>query len=101
MILQSKVKVEDVEIAIESSKLKKTYTPCVLLKKGIKYVNFKRIIDLPENELNKALILFFTLFKIAYQRRFKEEKNTLSKWWYWDLSDEKNIGKIKELLGSG
>lgn len=27
------------------------------------------------------------LFKIAYTRRFNEEKNDPYKWWYWDLSD--------------
>jgi hypothetical protein len=99
LILQSKPNVDDIEIAIKESKLKNTYTPCVLLKKGLKYVDFKKIIDLPENELNKALILFLNLFKIAYQRRFQEEKNVPNKWWYWDLSDKKNVDKIKTMLG--
>ena len=32
-----------------------------------------------------------SLFRIAYYRRFIEEKNNPYKWWYWDLSDAKNI----------
>ena len=39
LILQSKPKEEDIELAIVNSGLKSTYTPCVLLKKGVS--NFK------------------------------------------------------------
>jgi len=49
---------------------------------------------LPENELNKTFTLFLSLFKIAYQRRYQEEKNNPDKWWYWDLSDEKKLKLI-------
>jgi hypothetical protein len=94
LIMQSKAKDEDINPAIAESNLKSTYTPCVLLSKGVANSNLLRIISLPENELNKAFILLLSLFKIAYQRRFKEEKDNPNKWWYWDLSDEKNIQKI-------
>lgn len=94
LIMQSKAKDEDINPAIVESNLKPTYTPCVLLSKGVANSNLLKIISLPENELNKAFILLLNLFKIMYQRRFKEEKDNPNKWWYWDLSDEKNIQKI-------
>ncbi|MCD0465835.1 DUF5958 family protein [Flavobacterium sp. ENC] len=93
-ILQSKAKDEDIEPAIEQSKLRKTYTPCVLIQKGVATHNLKRLLELPENELNKSLILLLNLFKIAYQKRFETEKVDTYKWWYWDLSDNKNIELI-------
>lgn len=94
LILQSKVKDSDIQSAIEESKLKPTFTPCVLLTKGVATYNLNKILNLPENELNKVLILFSSLFKIGYQRRFNLEKNNPNKWWYWDLSDDKKIKKI-------
>src|ERR1035437_4745850 len=94
LIMQSKAKDEDINPAISESNLKSTYTPCVILRMGVANSNLLKIISLPENELNKAFILLLNLFKIAYQRRFKEEKDNPNKWWYWDLSDEKNIQKI-------
>lgn len=94
LILQSNPNDEDIESAITHSRLKSTYTPCVLLRKGVSYHNLKKMIDLPENELKKVFVLFLSLFKIAYRRRFIIEKNNLDKWWYWDLSDKVNIDKI-------
>lgn len=82
LIIQSKPKGEDIIYAISDSKLKPTYTPCVLLKKGVTYNNLLRIVSLPEHEFRKSLILLLNLFKIAYQRRFKKEKNNPVKWWY-------------------
>lgn len=95
LISQSRPKNSDIEVAIIESHLKSTYTPCVLIKKGVEGHNLKRLVDLPENELSKSFVLLLNLFKIAYKRRFFLEKNDLTKWWYWDLSDERNIEKIK------
>ena len=94
LILQSKPKEEDIEIAILHSGLKSTYTPCVLLKKGITTHNLEKLIKLPKNERTKVFVLLLSLFKIAYKRRFVLEKNNPDKWWYWDLSDETNINRI-------
>jgi transcription initiation factor IIE alpha subunit len=93
-ILQSKANDDDIEPAIEKSKLRRTYTPCVLIQKGVTTNNLKRLINLPENELNKSLILLLNLFQIAYMKRFETEKKDLYKWWYWDLSNEENIEAI-------
>lgn len=86
LIIQSKPKDEDADLAIKESGLRPTFTPCVLLRKGIAKHNLMKLINLPESELEKTLILLMNLFKIAYTRRFMEEKNNPGKWWYWDLS---------------
>jgi hypothetical protein len=95
MITQSKSVNEDVSIAIKNSKLKQTYTPCVILRKGVAQHNLVRLSKLPENELMKVFVLLLSLFQVAYKRRFKIEKNDPNKWWYWDLN-ENNISNILE-----
>jgi hypothetical protein len=94
LIMQSKPKEDDIYSAIIESKLKPTFTPCIILNKGVANHNLRKIIELPENELNKSFILLLSLFRIAYKRRFEIEKNSPGKWWYWDLSDNKNIQQI-------
>lgn len=95
LIIQSKATDLDIQQAIFHSCLQETFTPCILLKKdGVKYFNFKKIIDLPMNEWDKVLILLLNLFKIAYYRRFLNEKNNPDKWWYWDLSINENVCNV-------
>ncbi|MFT4070543.1 MAG: DUF5958 family protein [Dysgonamonadaceae bacterium] len=94
LIQQSKPRNEDIELAIQESKLRATYTPCVMLKKGVATHNLMQLINLPENEQQKTFILLLSLFKIAYQRRYQEEKNNTDKWWYWDLSDNEAVNTI-------
>lgn len=91
LIIQSKPKKEDIQQAIVDSRLKLTFTPCVLLRKGVASHDLEKLVNLPENELTKSFILLLSLFKIAYNRRFTLEKNNPDKWWYWDLSDDKRI----------
>jgi hypothetical protein len=95
LILQSKVTNEDIDLAIINSKLKPTFTPCVMLKKGLKGNNLYKIQQLPESEFAKIFSLFINLFKVGYQRRFTYEKNDPNKWWYWDFSDKKNLDAIE------
>jgi len=98
LIMQSKPKDEDIEPAIKESNLKPTFTPCVLLRNGVETSKLKKIINLPNNELQKSLVLLMALFKMAYQRRFNEEKNNPDKWWYWDLSQPNIEDKILKLF---
>jgi hypothetical protein len=98
LIIQSKPIAHDVDIAIQNSNLKPTFTPCVLLKKEISNNALYKVIELPENELGKAFRLFINLFKVAYERRYYQEKDDSNKWWYWDLSDENKIKKIKNMF---
>jgi hypothetical protein len=95
LIMQSKPKEEDIQLAIEESKLKPTYTPCILLKKGVANYNLQKLVELPEAEMEKVFALLISLFKIAYKRRFEMEKNNPNKWWYWDLSDNRKVEIIK------
>ncbi len=95
LIQQSKPLDSDINEIIHASKLRATYTPCILLRKGIAFHNLQKIIHLPENESIKSLILLLHTFRIAYQRRFKIEYNNPNKWWYWNLSDENIVKKIK------
>lgn len=97
LISQSKPTDTDVENVINQSNLKTTFTPCVLLKKGVTNHNLIKMINLPETELNKTLILLLNLFKVAYQRRFIAEKDNPNKWWYWDLKDPLVEEKIYSL----
>lgn len=94
MIGQSKPNEGDIEFAILDSGLKSTYTPCVILKKGVESYNLQKLINLPIKELKKTFVLLMSLFKIAYKRRFSIEKNDPNKWWYWDLSDDLIIESI-------
>jgi hypothetical protein len=98
LIIQSKPIDHDVDIAIQNSNLRPTFTPCVLLKKGISKNALYKVIELPENELGKAFRLFINLFKVAYERRYHKEKGDSNKWWYWDLSDENKIREIKNMF---
>lgn len=97
LIIQSKALDEDIAEAIKLSGLKSTYTPCVMIRKGVKIHILENIINLPDGELNKVLALFLSIFRIAYQRRYLLEKNTPSKWWYWDMSDKTNMEKIDKM----
>ena len=94
LILQSKPQEEDIPPAILESKLKPTFTPCVLLSKGVANHHLQKIAELPEAELYNVLRLLLGLFKVSYQRRFQTEKNHPDKWWYWDLSDEHRVEMI-------
>ncbi len=96
LIMQSKPEEGDIKPAIIKSDLKTTFTPCVLLKRGVANHNLKKIINLPEYELTKAFVLLLSLFKLAYERRFNDEKDNPNKWWYWDLSDHEKLENIME-----
>jgi len=94
-IIQSKAIDKDIEEAILESKLKSTLTACVLLRKGVLSYNLKKLINLPDKELESVFILLLCLFKLAYKRRLLFEKNNLNKWWYQDLSDAEILKKIR------
>ncbi len=94
LIQQSKPKDSDIPEAIKLSGLKITFTPCIMLKKGVETHNLIVISELPEPELIKVLHLFLALFKIAYLRRFIIEKDISGKWWYSDLSQKENVESI-------
>ncbi|MFH1769103.1 MAG: DUF5958 family protein [Parcubacteria group bacterium] len=68
-ILQSHPRPDEIDAAVEDSGLKKTFTPCVLIKKKpIKEALFQ-IESLPENEWVKAFTLGINIFCQSDSRR--------------------------------
>lgn len=98
MIQQSKPVDDDVELAIKESRLKPTFTPCVLLRTHRLKIGIPKLLALPSDELSKAYVLLMYVFKRAYLRRYLVEKGTSGKWWYADLSDEGFVNSL--LVGS-
>jgi len=96
LIIQMKVVDMDIDSAIFQANLKPSFTPCVMIKKGIKNNTFQEIIKLPQSEFDKILLLFLSLFKIGYQRNIKENTDPY-KWWFYDLSNENITQRIKQL----
>lgn len=69
--------------AIESAPIKKTMTPVVLFKTQ----NFKeainKIVDLPDSELRKSIVIMLSIFKTAdTHRRVTYCKNGCSHYWH-------------------
>lgn len=60
---------DEIDEAIERSQLKKTYTPCVLIKKEGYYQRLKQIVELPSDEYLKSFQLLVVLLGIADKRR--------------------------------
>lgn len=94
MIQQTKPVDADVELAIEESRLKPTFTPCVLLCTHRLKIGIPKVLALPSDELSKAYVLLMYIFKRAYLRRYLVEKGTYGKWWYADLSDEVFVNSL-------
>ena len=82
-VLQAGAKESDVVTTIDKVKLKKTYTPCVLIQKGALKVQLNKILNLPHDEYSKIFLLLLTLFSLADERRRKTKcKNKCSHWWH-------------------
>lgn len=96
-IIQLKPNDEIINDAIKFGGLKETFTPSVLIKKGINYNNLNRIKNLPVNEFQKSLSLLLSLFYISYQKEFSKENYSPNKWWFNDLSNKEDVLKIKSL----
>lgn len=98
LLIQTRPKEADLDLAIEIGKLRPTFTPVVKLKKGglVPHV-FRELLNLPENEWEKVLILLLSIYKISYGRILEIEKNNPDKWWFQDLSDESFITRIRSL----
>ncbi|MGV3604456.1 MAG: DUF5958 family protein [Dyadobacter fermentans] len=94
LIMQSKPIDEDVESAIDESRLKPTFTPCILLRTHRLVIGIPKVITLPQDELSKAYLLLLHLFKRAYLRRYEVEKGPNGKWWYADLSDPEFVQSL-------
>ena len=70
MTLQAGAREEDVSLAIAKSKLRPTYTPCVLLSRGRLKEQMAKLLKLPPSEFIKTFFLLMSLLAIADARRY-------------------------------
>ena len=99
MTIQAGAREEDVSLAITKSKLRATYTPCVLLSKGRLKEQMAKILKLPSSEFIKTFFLLISLLAIADARRYdKYCQDGCSHWWHRDLSDRKILDEIQREL---
>ena len=96
MTLQAGAREEDVSLAIAKSKLRPTYTPCVLLSKERLKEQMAKLLKLPPSEFIKAFFLLISLLAIADARRYcKYCQDGCSHWWHRDLSERKILDEIR------
>ena len=99
MTLQAGAREEDVSLAIAKSKLRPTYTPCVLLSRGRLKEQMAKLLKLPPSEFIKTFFLLMSLLAIADARRYgKYCQDGCSHWWHRDLSDRKVVDEIQREL---
>lgn len=96
MALQAGARETDVSLAIAQSKLRPTYTPCVLLSKGRLKEQMAKLLKLPASEFIKAFFLLISLLAIADARRYSKYcQDGCSHWWHRDLSDRQVLDEIR------
>jgi Family of unknown function (DUF5958) len=99
MIFQAGTREEDVYLAIAKSKLRPTYTPCVLLSKGRLKEQMAKLLKLPPSESIKTFFLLISLLAIADARRYSKYcQDGCSHWWHRDLSDRQVLDEIRREL---
>lgn len=96
MALQAGTRETDVSLAIAQSKLRPTYTPCVLLSKGRLKEQMTKLLKLPVSEFIKIFFLLISLLAIADARRYSKYcQDGCSHWWHRDLSDRQVVDEIR------
>lgn len=96
MAIQAGARETDVSLAIAKSKLRPTYTPCVLLSKGRLKEQMAKLLKLPASEFIKAFFLLISLLAIADARRYSKYcQDGCSHWWHRDLSDRNVLDEIR------
>ncbi len=68
-IINVKPSKDEIEISINNSNLKRTYTPIIMILKEPINISVPKILNLPENELEKSFLLLIEIFKTADKRR--------------------------------
>jgi hypothetical protein len=77
--LQSGAMESDVNSAIRKSKLKSSYTPCVLLLKGNLKVQFSKNTEFAAIRVHQS---FFSVSEYVFNRRRKTQKNEMYEWMF-------------------
>jgi len=91
IVRQAQARPEDVPVAIDRSRLKATFTPCVLATKKALPDAMARLRSLPRSEDDKSIRLLLALFQVADARRRLACGDTCTHWWHKDLGDEENV----------
>lgn len=85
-IQQAGARETDVPEAIEKARIKKTYTPCVILQNGRLKMQLAKVLNLPTVEYPKTFSLLISLLSIADERRRNNQcKDGCSHWWHQPL----------------
>lgn len=86
-----------VDLTIKRSDLANTCSACLLLNVGVNENQLSKIAKLPDTELKSSFKLLLTLFSIVYQEGYQKNRNSATKFWYWDYSEEQNVYNLIEL----
>lgn len=87
-----------VDLLEKNSALSKKWTPSVMLMKSTKMNELYKVISLPRNEIEKTLSVMLFLLRDLYHKIRSTESNRHDKWWYQDLTDNKNLYSICNML---
>ena len=102
-LLQAGAVGRDVEVAISSSGLKETFTPCQLLLKAhreepsgnrILKQYLAKVVNLPKHERLMSFSLLIHLFRVADNRKRGRGLEPDRYWWHRDLSDQETVEQI-------
>jgi hypothetical protein len=85
------------DLVIKQSGLSDTCKACLILKEGVNETQLRKIVELPESELESSFKMLLTLFSIGYQKGYQNSKNAPTKFWYWDYSDAENAFKFSQM----
>ncbi|WP_420349631.1 DUF5958 family protein [Pelagibius sp.] len=89
--------------AIQQSKLRPTFTPCVIMAKAAEQDSlgsgsirraFAKIISLPASERQKSFALLVALLRVADDRRRHNCGACTRHWWHRDLSDPSVVEEV-------
>lgn len=95
MVMQARVRREDVAPAVSASGAKPTVTPAIMLLKRDFRGQLQRLLDLPTREYATAFAILVKLLGIADERRRQEDcDGGCGHWWHLDLSDPQVVGRI-------
>lgn len=83
----------EIEQAIAESSLTHSTVPDAILKNYQSKPNIGYMTRLPNSELNQGYALLLHLFKIVYQRHFRQADP--ANWQYWDLSNPEVVQQIR------
>ncbi len=90
MAMQAGSRSVDVGPACSAFHLQSTWTPVVLMSRGLLRVQLAKVLGLPEDEMSRAFALLLGLLGVADARRRSAEcAGGCSHWWHRDLEDEK------------